>query len=64
MYASDWCFCAGLTSIPRVTYSHPDTEDTLRGFGLIADEAVDWSDFEAGDKLYEELDGMEEDFPF
>lgn len=64
MYASDWCFSTGLASIPRVTYSHPDAEDTLRGFGLIADEAVDWSDFEADDKLYEELDGLEEDFPF
>lgn len=64
MYASDWCFSTGLASIPRVTYPHPDTEDTLRGFGLIADEAVGRSDFEADDKLYEELDGLEEDLPF
>lgn len=38
--------------------------DTTRGFGLIADEAVDWSDFTAPDELYAELDAMEEDFPF
>jgi hypothetical protein len=38
--------------------------DTTRGFGLIADEAVDWSDFAAPDELYAELDAMEEDFPF
>lgn len=38
--------------------------DTTRGFGLIADEAVDWSGFDAPAKLYAELDAMEEDLPF
>lgn len=38
--------------------------DTARGFGLVENESVDWSEFTAPDELYAELDAMEEDFPF
>lgn len=38
--------------------------DTARGFGLVENENIDWSDFTAPDELYAELDAMEEDLPF
>ena len=38
--------------------------DTARGFGLTEDEDTNWSDFNAPDELYAELDAMEEDLPF
>ena len=38
--------------------------ETNRGFGLVENDYVDWSDFTAPDELYAELDAMEEDFPF
>lgn len=58
---SDWCFCTGLASIPRVSY--PDVE-TERGFGLVENDYVDWSEFSAPNELYAELDAMSEDLPF
>lgn len=38
--------------------------DTTRGFGLVEDDNVDWSEFTAPNELYAELDAMSEDFPF